>query len=625
MSREENRGWSSGSASLNAVSRAFVFGAALQLALFGGSAHAVFDAPPGFDGFQLEPPYENKNPFLAAELQSIGRGFELFTTETFAGNGRVCSTCHLPERNYNITTDDIAALSPAEKAKVLGTVNPDLENAEIVEDLGLFNIDQHFGAASAGNIASPIGPFRASMSIGGLGLTSLNNYVCRPGQPTPAGTPCVNNNTIDDGIRDIMLGWSGDGSLVEMFEYTGAPVAAAADCEIPIEDFADELTDLEKSLATFSLAAVKTHFPLSQNRVPGVDFRCPTPNELIDMAMFQKWLGRRYELEIRDLEFASPIAQEGLALFSSRQAGCVGCHVNAGGSDTQGRVKLFPFPFLPEPDDNNFEHEPLQIIGANKTSRSGIQFHEPTLDAQVAANFPFDKGDHILRSGGTQGGFNVQSIIEATRKTRFFHNSVIQGSIEDAIAHYFTSQFDSSQGGTATRNAFRNRVLGPDVLAALGGQAAIDKIGYFLRHLSAVYSLADCERFADEMIDRTNLGLSTDLPFTHCQFALGDAAFVIEGSQVAVPTTQARILAEIAALQAQLEDAENISDPDAKVAALNALINALSRTRTGIADTQELPGQTTAAPAAGTAATAALALCLLAAGIRATRRRSRRD
>lgn len=602
---------------------------ALTILLSFQAAHA-FDAPPGFDGFQFAPPYTTANPFLGQELGAIDRGFAAFTTETFDGNGRTCSTCHLPEKNYNVTADDIAAMTPGDKAKVLATNNPDLENQEIVETLGLFNIDQAFGADSAGDLASPEGPFRASMSIGGIGFSTLNNFVCRVDTPSPGGTPCTRpgglpgNNRVDDGIRDIMIGWSGEGPLVEMFGYTGAPVTAAADCASVIDDFAGDLTNLDKALATFALAAVKTHFPLSQNRVPGVDFRCPTADELLDMAKFQKWLGRRFELDIRKLAFTSPEAKEGLLLFSSEAASCVGCHVNAGGSDTQGRVKLFPVPFLPDEDDNGGEDEPLEVIGANKTSRNGTQFLEPGLDALVTANFPFDEGDGELRSGGTQGGFNVQSIIEATRKTRFFHNSAVVGTIEDAIAHYFTDDFDSSQGGNAIKGAFRDDKAGPVVLDELGGVAAINKIGYFLRHLSAVYSLADCERLVDEMIDRTALGMSTDLPFTHCQFAMTDVQFVLEGVQINTSLTDTQILNELTQIEALLAAAQQETNPTVRTNALTEIASRLRRLRNAIASTEEVQDRVASAPALSVQASGLLALGLLGVAVVALRRREAR-
>ena len=76
------------------------------------------------------------------EFERIEKGFEIFTTETFAGNGRTCGTCHIPTGNYNLTPADIAELSDAEKDLVFATNVPELENAALVEKLALFNINE---------------------------------------------------------------------------------------------------------------------------------------------------------------------------------------------------------------------------------------------------------------------------------------------------------------------------------------------------------------------------------------------------------------------------------------------------------------------------------------------------
>lgn len=599
--------------------------------------------PSGFQGFQFLPPYSTRNPFAKAELEKINRGFQLFTTEKFDGNGRVCSTCHIPEKSYNVSAKDISSLSGEERRLVFGGDNLKLENHEAVETLGLFNINQGFGPGTEGAPpppapgvpVSPEGPFRASMPIGGVGFTTLNNYVCRPGTPSPGGTNCsttsavlpVGNRAVDDGTREIMLGWAGDGALAEMFPNAGG--GAPEECKAAIEDFMQDLgtfSNLEKALGTFAIAAVKTHFTKTQNRVPGSDFRCPTAQELVDMAKFQKWLGRRFELDITQLKFTAPATEEGRILFSRRETSCVGCHVNAGASDTQGRVKNYPVPFLksdgsPDPDYNGGtpaspRNEPFDIIGANKASRNGASFFEWELDQLIAAKIskydsppalpptqatpysPFDLGDLMPRGNG-QPGFNVQSLIEATRKNQFFHNNGVsqavngvETSIEDALEHYFTAKFDASQGGTAVRNAFRGGILGPSVLANLGGQDAIDKMGVFLRALSSVYAIADCERFLDEAIYRIDHGMDADLPVRHCRFALNDAKQVLAGVQIR-PNPYEEVPKELVKLEKQIDAALAGGfagrNQDSMKKKLSATRVRFAETRRSLATTPELP------------------------------------
>jgi cytochrome c peroxidase len=589
-------------------------------------SNAWFPEPAGLEGFQLAPPYTTDNPFSAAELEAIANGFDLFKNETFDGNGRTCATCHVPDRNYNLALEDFQALSLADQQLVLGGTNPHLENSEAVEEKVLFNINQSAGPGSEGDTWEPPGPFRSSMSLGGLGLTVLNNHVCWGSTANGFGLPVTDNGCpgnltgsnsgVDDGVRDLMLGWSGEGPLAELFPWWDGSELQLADCDGVIEEFTTDrhsLRDLHLALATFALAAVKTHFPVTQNREPGVDFRCPTQEELLDMAAFQKWLGRRFELDINQLKFKDYKAQKGRNLFASRVASCVACHVNAGAGDTQGRVKSYPVPFLTVSGQPDYyynvsetapvpppEDEPLFLIGTNKTSRNGSQLLELDFVAQFESfEFPFDAGDHQLRSGvlgqGQQGGFNVQSLIEAVRNKQFFHNNGVTGTIEDAIEFYFTPAFKSSQGGNTISNEFRRSdphnpatvfPTAAEARAFLGGDQAIANIGLFLRSLAAIYAFADCERFIDELADRAALGLPLGLPSDHCRFALADVRRLF--TEVPVPRSYRIILLLASTAQSQLTSAENTVSLSGKLKKLKTARSLIASSRRSLATTPEL-------------------------------------
>jgi hypothetical protein len=196
---------------------------------------------------------------------------------------------------------------------------------------------------------------------------------------------------------------------------------------------------------------------------------------------------------------------------------------------------------------------PRSGMGANKTSRSGTQFLETLVNNEVAADFPFDPGDGQLKSGRTQGGFNIQPAFQGAPKTHLFHQNAIEGKLENAIAHYFTPNFDNSQGGNAIRDGFRCGKAGPVALADLGGPEAIDKMGYFLRSLFAVYSVTDCERFVNEAIDRINAEMEVELPLTHCQFELNDLQTALEGSNIQTNTNQS-VMAQADAINKKLSN-----------------------------------------------------------------------
>src|SRR5262245_13082063 len=103
----------------------------------------------------------------------VDAGFKISNTETFNGNGRTCGTCHAPEHAYTISPADIATLSPTARKIVLGGTNTTLENATLVEKFALFNISDSTPGAPGNNLM-PEGPFRTSMQITGLALTTLN-------------------------------------------------------------------------------------------------------------------------------------------------------------------------------------------------------------------------------------------------------------------------------------------------------------------------------------------------------------------------------------------------------------------------------------------------------------------
>ena len=61
--------------------------------------------------------------------QLIERGRQLFTKETFDGNGRTCATCHPASNNFTIDPAFIAKLPKSDPLFVAET-NPDLAKLE---------------------------------------------------------------------------------------------------------------------------------------------------------------------------------------------------------------------------------------------------------------------------------------------------------------------------------------------------------------------------------------------------------------------------------------------------------------------------------------------------------------
>jgi hypothetical protein len=385
--------------------------------------------------------------FDVNDAKLIDQGFKLFTKGTFKGNGRTCGTCHVPQFDYNIGPADVANLSKAQLKALQVLKVPTLENQTAVQALTSFNIAE----GPVGNVNNPDGPFRNSMSIGGLEFTTIN--MCRnsalissiTGNGTTAtatlteptelfvgetahiadssisgfnvapivtgvgatstlsgtlasnqftfasavagtatggsvtlGAPCpgasVNRAAgIDDGNRNIALGWSDDGAPNDPSIFPNT--AASANCIAAVNAAAAHPTELFFAMRAFSLGAVRKHATLSLSRVPGSDFVCPTSSELDAMAKFQMYLGRRFELALCSndtpgaicdgtqfgatafatgkngtatpfspsvITFKDAAAETGKAIYLDGRSLCNLCHFNGGAQNTTGDIRGEP-------------------------------------------------------------------------------------------------------------------------------------------------------------------------------------------------------------------------------------------------------------------------------------------
>ncbi len=409
--------------------------------------------------------------------------------------------------------------------------------------------------------------------------------------------------------------------------------------------------DLTAGPAAFSMGAVRHHFALTNARVPGLDFRCPTSAELGAMTTFQKYLGRQFpsgsplELALKAgtefpgtqmypsqpvITFYDSDAEKGKDIFLDAHAGCQFCHFNAGASLSASNVRTEPYgnPPLPFPGRNENEEQNVDrlttttfvIPSSGETVIGGLDGSTPV---KIGGT---DRGDGspIARTD-VPGGisiFNVQSIIEAPRKKSFFHNGVFTARVEDAISFYFTDPFAFNlnsavfTGGTnqtggivpiapglpdplprGTGQPEGTTPGGPslalDSLAGIyfpsdpaGRQKVLDTMGFFLRSLSMVYSIADCERLLYDAIDRLKVGLPPTVPVLNCSTDLTDVSRVIAGSGVRVPTSYLFIQSQVPRLQDSLRWATTHGD----IRSLGTIVDNLKALRRSIATVSpELP------------------------------------
>jgi hypothetical protein len=300
----------------------------------------------------------------------IAKGKEIFFNETFGGNGRTCGSCHPAENNFTIDPAFIAAL-PADNPLFVAEFNPALkenfENPRLMREFGLIieNLD---------------------------GFDDLANKFTQRGIPHLRGLRfSVNSN------KGPRTGWSGD----------GAPG--------------------DGSLRSFATGAVIQHFTKTLNRIPGVDFRLPTDEELDALEAFQLSLGRQSELTL-PLPLKGTVAKRGQEIFLSPTEGkCFACHFNAG-------ANADPAVFGQNAGNQNFN--------------TGVE-DLPDQPARLTGELvPPDDGF------GTPGDgtFNVPSLVEAADSGPFFHNNSIE-TIEGAVGFYDGESFNNSPAAQLIINA----------------------------------------------------------------------------------------------------------------------------------------------------------------------------
>src|SRR3989442_4329543 len=301
--------------------------------------------------------------------QLIAKGSDLFFNETFGGNGRTCGTCHPAENNFTIDPAFIATLpkdNPLFVAEFIPALKENFENPALMRDVGLIleNLD---GFADLKN---------KFLMRGVLHVLGLRTSVTSPARPR--------------------TGWSGD----------GAPG--------------------DGSLRSFATGAGIQHFTKTLHRIPGVDFRLPTDEELDALEAFQLSLGRQQDLAL-PLRLKGTVPKRGQEIFLDNALGkCNICHVNAGATaNFPGRGSLGNANFNTGVED--LPDQPARLTGRR---------------------VPRDDGFRTPGDGTVHG----PPLVEGAETGAFFHNNAIQ-TIEGAVGFYDGEAFNNSPAGQALAKA----------------------------------------------------------------------------------------------------------------------------------------------------------------------------
>ena len=369
-------------------------------------------------GCQTAPTEPDPSP----EQRLIDRGRELFFEETFAGNGRTCGTCHPVDNNFTLEPRSIALLpadDPLFVAENVEALKNGFENPVLMRGFGLIieNLD---------------------------GFGDLENVFTQRGIPHTLGLRASVDSR--DGPR---TGWSGD----------GAPG--------------------DGSLRSFATGAVIQHFPKTLNRIPGVDFRLPTDEELDALEAFQLSLGRQEDLEL-PLPLSGVVEARGQEIFLDNTLGkCNACHFNAGANGN-------PAIFGTDAGNLNFN--------------TGVEDLPDQPADLTGQRVPPDDGF------GTPGDgtFNTPPVVEAADTGPFFHNNSVE-TIEGAVAFY-------------NGDAFNNSPAGQLLVGATGSGINLDvtqteEVAAFLRAINALENIREAIALLEESAAQGNPDAIRDLPW----------------------------------------------------------------------------------------------------------------
>lgn len=515
-------------------------------------------APAGDDSILSVRSAYAANVFVDADVvfkTLVRTGANLFINETFAGNGRTCATCHPALNNVTIDVPFIATLSdtdPLFSAEFIPALAANFENPILMRNAALIqeNLDGFDNLATKFVMRSV--PHTLAMKTS-LAPTSF---------PFDNSVPA--NTNFPAGYPAQRTGWGGD----------GAPNGG--------------------SLRDFATGAVTQHFPLTLARVPGADFRLPTPAELDAMEAFQLALGRQAEINITTIKLRNPKARLGRDMFNRLDTGnppkpsvglapnpfpqgpalpagkCALCHENAGATlNVRAFTELFnnlgvPLPTLTGNANfatgvNDLKALPANIYDAAHNPRDGgfgVIPHDNTTPLPQNGNQPCANGrggfgvvtlpGGVLPPGLCEEDFNTPPLIEAADTPPFFHNNAVN-TIEAAAAFYNDDAFNDSVGGQLLKALDTNGV------GVKLDTTQISAIAAFLRVLNALENIRQARETVDGAIIAllTNSSEDVDTLLNNARAETEDAVIVLQEGHLH-PASVKQLKAAISTLNSPL-------------------------------------------------------------------------
>jgi cytochrome c peroxidase len=478
---------------------------------------------------------------LAGMTRVIAQGRDLFLNETFGGNGRTCGTCHVEANNFTVDPAHIAAL-PATDPLFVAETNPALaalERPDLLRRFGLILVN-----------ADGFDPSRGFVFRGTQNVQALANSIA-PQDPRFAIDFSTNGRNPNPPER---LGWGNDGP--------------------PLRDFA--------------LVAIAQHAPTSLARIPGVDFRVPTDEELDALAAYQLALGRQEDFDLETLVLKSALASRGKTLFLDSgnlfepgHKNCNACHFNGGGTAAIAIV----------PTDPGFPRLDGSPRGFNIATPTNVN----EIPVALTLGLPRDGGfGQVPTAFGSFGNtddlpppfghleieeFNSPPVVESADTAPFFHNHTIP-DLESAVAFYGSDAFKNS----LTAPAF------PVDISADPADPDVQAIAAFLRVLNALENIRSSIEVAERGQTMTRVADRRELAGLSLA-EIEDAMQVLSEGALAVPADRAVGSARVRLLAARvtLEVAQHMRTSWAIDSLLDLAVRQLRQARSALVKPATLP------------------------------------
>ena len=396
-------------------------------------------------------------------------GENLFTKETFGGNGRTCASCHVSSINLGLTPANIqsrfATLSSTFDPLFLGETTMNLNTLVVTLPNSTGNRGQRdfegIITGSGGGVAKVLSKWIAEGSptirylvYGGLspqlagtisdtngnsatfGSITAGTLACSAGgSPTATCTNQLEHPLRMRSSNDLTNFPQGRSLILENIDgFTNPHSSNHVFRKSPNLDNAkltspfglSGLVGGAATLGDFATGAVTQHFPRTINRVSGVDFRLPTADERAAMDAFQQTRNvpadENFSLDL----FATTTAQKaGRTAFFGATAKCSKCHSGSVLANTDGSIP-------------------------GKTGNANFNTGVDALAINVAI-------DLLPNEASGTREFNTPALFNVKNHAPFFHNGAV-ATVHQAVEFYSTSAFLSSPaaaqiGGVTFANA----------------------------------------------------------------------------------------------------------------------------------------------------------------------------